>query len=933
MGRKLATVLLLAVLGFSSSVSALGLGKIESRTALNEPLVARIPLLSVQVEDISQINVSLASPEAFQRSGIDRPFTLAQLKFSVAQEGGKPYIAIRSNRPIKEPFLDFLIQVRWPRGQLVREYTLLLDPPVYADEPAGAAAVGGGSASAGGGSAASDTGTATAAPATSRSGSVASASDAGPATYGPVQANETLWGVATRVRPNDSVSVRQTMVALLRANPDAFIAGDMNRLKRGSVLRVPAGADIASIGRDEAAREVRAQIAKWRERNAAEQADSGQTAESGQTESAEGGENAPEGRLSVVAPKDSAGQEAGTSLVDRDLAPTKQNVGRLQEQLTTLEESNASLESENKDLRSQVEAMRDEMAKLQAQINIQADQAIGAGDQQAETQTSQGAGSATAPEQSQSAGAAEEAMPESAEDTAPDAASTTETEAAPVVSDSVTDSQADMAAETPSKPESEQQAEPAESAPTATEKPASEADDQKPKSEQKPASTTPAERKPATLSERAMDLVNTVVQDKRMLAIGGLAVLLLLLLLMMVARRRRAASEETIDTRLPIDQSADVPPADTFQFEEAAAEADSAPNVDELIASGQYQAAQEALDEELGEDPYDTARRLKLLEVLAKLDDRGGFEAEAQVLYTQLEDRNDPVWQRAVELGREIAPENPLFSTDADEGDAAAGFEAALAGLAAEDRDEDDGKAGFDADDYGTGISQAAADDVDAAEDAPESGLEEGDEPEPRAEEALDYSAAAESAGDAPDGLPNAEAAGAYGVDAMGGPADMTEEEGEPEEDDALEFSLDAALEDEPAGEDVEAEPSTEPSGEDEDDFEALEFELPDDLEDDDATAADAGASSGDEDNDDALDSLDFGDFSLDDGEAPEDQPGGDADLDPEALDEVSTKLDLARAYMDMGDSEGARSLLDEVVEEGTDDQRREAETLLQNVG
>ena len=120
---------------FSAGAHALGLGEIEMQSALNQRLDAEIPLRGVSADDSDQISVGLASQEAFDNVGLDRPFALTRLEFAVKQRGdGGYYVHVTSSKPIVEPFMSFLVEVDWPGGNLLREYTVLLDPPVFAKE-------------------------------------------------------------------------------------------------------------------------------------------------------------------------------------------------------------------------------------------------------------------------------------------------------------------------------------------------------------------------------------------------------------------------------------------------------------------------------------------------------------------------------------------------------------------------------------------------------------------------------------------------------------------------------------------------------------------------------------------------------------------------------------------------------------------------------
>jgi len=129
--RKLATAAAVSLVLASGGVRALGLGDIEMRSALNQPMNAEIRLTSVQPGEANGMIVKLASPEAFARAGIDRTSALTDLRFSVNTSSGSPVIQISSNKPVVEPFLNFLLEVEWQTGKMVREYTVLLDPPVF----------------------------------------------------------------------------------------------------------------------------------------------------------------------------------------------------------------------------------------------------------------------------------------------------------------------------------------------------------------------------------------------------------------------------------------------------------------------------------------------------------------------------------------------------------------------------------------------------------------------------------------------------------------------------------------------------------------------------------------------------------------------------------------------------------------------------------
>nr|VFJ44100.1 MAG: FimV N-terminal domain-containing protein [Candidatus Kentron sp. DK] len=280
-------LLLLLSLAPMAGVRALILSDIELSSRLGEPLEAYIPLLELQPNDIQTIRANLADPTYFSRAGLQYPAPLKLLKFEIVpNRGGAPHIRITSDKAIGEPFLNFIVEVAWSRGRILREYTLLLDPPTYAG--AGRAMIGAieeaaiakdvppppplppespkaekSSAKtkakpAKGGDSVEAVGAGKKEPADtgipSRKSSVQ---------YGPVTGRDTLWSIATRFRPNESVSIEQVMLALQRANPEAFSENNINALKAGAILRIPDREAITKLSRVRALAKVEEQHAAW----------------------------------------------------------------------------------------------------------------------------------------------------------------------------------------------------------------------------------------------------------------------------------------------------------------------------------------------------------------------------------------------------------------------------------------------------------------------------------------------------------------------------------------------------------------------------------------------------------------------------------------------------------------------------------------------
>jgi pilus assembly protein FimV len=243
--RKRALAAIFCLAWFADSAWALGLGDVQVYSALNQPLQAEISLFAVKPGEIPLISVQLASDEAFARAGVERLPVLGDLRFRVV-EGRSPdqaILQVSTLQSVREPFVSMLLDVSWPDGRLVREYTLLLDPPVIASgqvarQPQSSFSQPGYDS----GYAGADLQPhATAA--------------AGGRSYGPVRAQETLWSIAYALRPDDSISMNQMMQAIYEANPEAF-DGSISRIRAGSMLRIPSADEIRGTDPSQARREV-----------------------------------------------------------------------------------------------------------------------------------------------------------------------------------------------------------------------------------------------------------------------------------------------------------------------------------------------------------------------------------------------------------------------------------------------------------------------------------------------------------------------------------------------------------------------------------------------------------------------------------------------------------------------------------------------------
>jgi pilus assembly protein FimV len=281
MRRHLPRLLLLGALLSPATLYALGLGEIRPHSALNQPFDAEIELISPTADELAGLKVGLAGPDMYQRYGVDRPMFLSAFEFSIQRSrDGRATIKVTSNRSVTEPFVTLLVEASWARGRLLREYTVLLDPPVFMpSQPEAQAQAPVTTPQAGATSGGrierpvAQQPAAEAAPEPTRVPTPAAAERTQEPVAGPaatpiageynVERNDTLWRIASGVTPGGSRrEINRTMIALFRANPAAF-NGNINRLRSGAVLRIPELSDIEAITTSDATAEVARQTAEW----------------------------------------------------------------------------------------------------------------------------------------------------------------------------------------------------------------------------------------------------------------------------------------------------------------------------------------------------------------------------------------------------------------------------------------------------------------------------------------------------------------------------------------------------------------------------------------------------------------------------------------------------------------------------------------------
>ncbi|WP_334078475.1 FimV/HubP family polar landmark protein [Microbulbifer sp. M83] len=1035
--RKLALAVGMVSALSGNAALALGLGEIKLNSTLNEPLEAQIALLQTRGLADGEIKVRLANPDDFERAGVDRTYLLTDLKFEVDHSGGQPVIRVSSNRPIREPFLNFLVETRWPSGRLLREYTLLMDLPAFsssaAQQPVRAAERERQQVR-------RQPAAPQPAPAPQQRPRVeeqaprptreapaeprpepepqsqpqqpaaeepmelerqsSGAETGGSQVYGPVAANQTLWEIARDSRTHGDVSVQQTMLAIQRLNPEAFIDGNINLLKKGAVLRLPEVAEVRAVSRGDAVSQVASQNDAWRQRIGAAEEATGAPLDARAASDDAGSSDTVEGRVSLAAPGDNESVQSGSGSGAEDSAA-------LQGELAVSEEELDKSQLENEELKERISELDEQIDTMERLVEV-------SNEEMAAVQAAAGesAGDATAATESDGVEATGEEL--AAGETTGDVA-------------------ASEAGETEAEPEEAAQPEDARNR------------------------VVSVQTKPEpTLVERLMENI-------QLIGIG--AGVLLLGIVGFVSWRRRKEEEEAmrqVEAEMAAERSlADAPEIDEKDESLAAVESfetqdnfdmdqfddvDTGDPVSEAeihLSLGQYGDAEGKLVAGLQQDPNNVDARLMLLEVYAHQQDIGKFDDH----YRQLLSVSDgPAADRAARLRESIDGAGPFegpedgftsesleamqlddmsssfdgdFNSDFGSAESSGGQESGgsdlLDDLTMDLGDDSDFASGPDAggdedfsldldlgDDFSSdkaGSGAGESDDSFDFDDLMSADLGSGDAGQDAAaeQESLDSLSL-----DLDDDFSSADTTA--GSDEFGSAEIAGQDAGQ--EDGGLDFDLDLSPmeESEEAGSgDLEfgSTSSGAPAAGDTagDDFGTLEFESPST----DTASADTGADLSTESaaaDDLSLDDLEgFGDdmgsgldldsIDLDEfdgelsagadtaasagseaastGEAstlalePEVETAGsgaaasaagaesgsagfgdlnfdlEGDLDSElnlleGSDELSTKLELAQAYVDMGDKDGARDILAEVAEEGGDEYKSRAREMLERL-
>ena len=967
------------------AADAAGLGKLKVISALGQPLRAEIDLIAVPKDEVDLITARIATSEAYKQAKIEQQEGLSAVRFAVEKRpNGEPYLKITSAQAFNEPFLDLLIQLDWPSGRLLREYTILLDPPGFQEAPAVRApvvqavpALKPAPASAPervvvpefqpekkapkaqkvapdkkvvekkakgkkvepilkaepprqstvaeqtfprlGGEQLSAPATSDTAPPASTPAPVA-AMRTEQQEY-KVKKGDTLSKIAREMKP-DGYSLDQVIVALYERNKAAFDGNNMNRIKTGQILRAPEKEDLDATKESVAVKEIKAHAADW---NAYRQKLAGTVAE----QSAPKEDTKPEAVGKITAKAEDKGvkaQEPAKDVLklskgetsDKGKGATGKGGGvdakALQDKLTAAQDDAVAKDKALKEANSRISDLDKNVTQMQALLDLK-------NKQLAELEKQAKVKPVVAPPppvaKIEPSKKVEPPKPEPLK---------------PEVKPSVVAVPPPAAAVTPEK----------------AAEPLVKAVPDQPKPEVKPEETPPVlaapkpKAKPVPAPESETSFMDTVMSNPLYLG-GGAAAIVggLFAALWALGRRRKkglASFEDSImtgggdlktNTVFGNTAGGQIDTGDTSfltDFSQAGMGAIDTNDVDPIAEAEVYMAygrdaqAEEILKEAMSKDPNRHEIQLKLLEIYAGRKNTAAFETLAAELYAATSGQGS-VWEKAAEFGRSIDPANPLYAVP--DGSAATMPVAAAAGVAsvaaaslAKDLDFS-----LDLDTQG-GASQAnptAPAFAPVAEEGMPKTLDFDIDtvmgsapPAAKLEDSASMTAfdfnldniipqAIEKHGDAPPPAPLLD------LDEDTLSFDLPEERQAPaivtapaKEGDAFALDFDFNLDHEPSAPAREAGVADEPMMP-ELDLSGIDLNL-------------EGSPS-------AAPVADFGGTSLEDATTL----AGDSTV----WEEASTKLDLARAYLEMGDKEGAREILQEVVSDGGPDQQTDAKKLL----
>ncbi|CAA9889800.1 FimV [Candidatus Methylobacter favarea] len=843
--KTLAVVSLLA----PASAHPLGIGEIKLRSALNQNLNAEIAFVLSAGENISDIKVNLASPDKFEEAGVPWASFLSKIRFQI--DGNNKVIRLSSREALKEPFLDFLIEVSWPKGNLYREFTVLADPPAVYKQAALPLLT---------------------RPESYRSGpeEVAPQSEsrmqlsaqpvvnAAIDTYGPVRKNDTLWKVAEQTRGQDDVSVEQMMIAIYEENPRAFFQDNVNALMAGKVLKLPEKEVILKLSRKQALAEFNRQTKAWTNHLAP-----------AAVETATAKEASVNNQLTLAAPRESTvaenavvappvNEQTAAEKKPADALPSGSGAGKSVEAGNLV---NESLQSKVAELEKQLAVMQQTLALKEQQL--------------------------TALQNRPQAMTSIQEQPLAANPGVEEKAVQPDPDEAKVISPAV-------------------------------------------------------QPKPAPVAQPQIHPESET--DAYYLGMGGLGAALLSLLGWLWWRKRKV--DEATDTEsmfassiikkpevrenfsVPVIEAgsaynvADAIDEHSFlnefvandldKFDTAQGEIDPVSEADVYLAYGRYQQAEELIRHAIKDQPERDECKLKLLEIFYSSENKKAFETYAHELAEAGKKSDIEFWSKVTNMGSGICPDSPLFSfgenTPLGKNDLAINNNyAGLTKIKADKESKNFDEVSFEGsliDD----VQKPTAKAIDSVQDVYSTSLpaeNNSDFDEQKNNQAIDFDLSSFATDTKkPDPIQDK-----IDIDKV----DINEEFG------SFDFDFDLK------------EPEAKKAGEM--DVGALKsFDISD--EEIDFSIAKTSGSHAASDKNSFGNEYDFN-FDLDmssadsnDQSANQKSSFGVSDLTD--MDEMETKLDLARAYIDMGDTDAAKDIAEEVLKKGTNEQKEAAQTLLQ---
>ncbi|PPE67756.1 FimV/HubP family polar landmark protein [Caldimonas caldifontis] len=614
----------------AGQAAALGLGRLTVQSALGETLRAEIDVTSLTPEESANLTARVAPPDAYRAAGVEYNAVLTGTRVTLERRpDGRPYLRVVSDRAVQEPFVDVILELSWTSGRLVREYTLLLDPPTRraaAPAPGTAPILSAPAPSPAPAQESRPAATARpSAPAPAATPAPAPRADAVQTDEYQVRRGDTLYGIAARVQ-RPGASLDQMLVALYQANPQAFIGENMNRLRAGAVLSVPGAEQAQSVSPGEARQIIQAQSADF---NAFRQ----RLASAAQQTAADEPSRQASGRVeAAVEDRRPAG----------DAAPDR---------LTLSKGAVAAAPGASAEDRIAQERQRQEAASRVAELSRNVEEL-----------------KRIAPEGTPAA-----AAPAPAAAPSPAPAVTVPVSPVPTPAPQPQAVAQAPAADTPASAASEPVAA-AEAAASAAEAPASE-----PAVAEAPPAPAPAPRPAPVPVAPEPSLIDDLLANPLVLPLaGGLVALLVGLGVYRLRSRTKKDSGETsfLESRLQPDSffgasggqrvdtkdASGAPSSLSYSLSQldAIGDVDPVAEADVYLAYGRDLQAEEILKEAMRANPDRLAIRTKLLEVYAKRRDSKGFELLATQLYGLTAGQGED-WARAQELGRQIDPDNALY--------------------------------------------------------------------------------------------------------------------------------------------------------------------------------------------------------------------------------------------------------------------------------